>query len=96
MQEEKIIKQPIPPLPSWEVAAFIFSFYGYTHDVINLLQYLSRDTRDYYRSYHRPILKGFLRDFIKPEQVVPTSMSYKCPNHMRWQQAIADAWNEPG
>ena len=36
------------------------SFYGYTYEVIELLQFLSNDARKYVRSHHRVVLDGFL------------------------------------
>ena len=56
-------KPPFTNLHSFHVAAFILSYYGYHVEIINLLQYLSTNSRNYFRS-HKEFIKAFITTWV--------------------------------
>ena len=50
------IKQPFKHLKSWIVLAKILGYSGFKYDMHDLLQQVSRETRSYLWSHHRPLL----------------------------------------
>ena len=62
----KKVFQPLKELPSWLVLATILSYSGFTYEIHDLLRKLSKKSRAYRQSYHRPILDYFLT--LRPPQ----------------------------
>ena len=52
-------RQPFPALPTFPAAAGILQFYGFKHEVKELLRLLSHTTRTYFVNHHQ-ILRAFL------------------------------------
>ena len=70
------ITQPISSLPSWQVIATIFSYYGWSSQVIDLLQIISTKTRKYVKSHHNITLCSFLREHRwHPHHEVPLTIN---------------------
>ena len=61
------MKQPIPTLSAFLVFATILSYVGNRHEVVDLLQQLSKRTRNYYLSPHRKLLHTFFVDTKLPK-----------------------------
>ena len=54
------IKLPLTRLPSFGVTATTLSYFGWSDEVQDLLQTLSRESRDYWQSHHKECLSNFL------------------------------------
>ena len=69
MNDERPVKisQPIPKLQAFLVFGTIMSYIGFRHEVVDLLQHLSKKTRDYYRSEHKRRLHTFFVDTNVPK-----------------------------
>jgi hypothetical protein len=50
------VQQPIPSLYSWLALATMFQYYGWLDQVVDFCQHFSRNSRVYFRSYHRQTL----------------------------------------
>ena len=61
VQTSRVIP-PLKSLSSFHVAALIFQYYGFTVAVTDLLQLLSKNSRNYLVS-HREILKAFVKEW---------------------------------
>ena len=76
------IRPPFPELPIFNVNAVILTFFGFKHQVKELLLYLSHSTLIYFKK-HGKILDGFLLTWspkVYGELVFKTSIDCECNN----------------
>ena len=100
------VKQPFPSLESWEVAAILLSFFGYSDEVVDLLQKVSRTTRVYALSHHYFSLMPFLKvsrwhtqdgppDTITYQDIIMTDRCQNSfePVQIALKKMIVQCWN---
>ena len=61
------VKQPIPRLKAFVVVGTLLSYLGERHEIVDLLQHMSKGTRNYYKSQHKRQLHTFLVDSKAPQ-----------------------------